>query len=367
MACPIRTYPLRKPENHRQPVPRWTLSLPDEIKSVYTAYIGVQRHSTGSEAEHASQEAISAIQTWLELEHSPVAVESFVDIALEDRESEDVAIWVCYWSDDLEYLEGMKDLGLSSIHSALPAPGRVSVGLWAEHFSAKVSRLETNYSGLDYLPGLAKLPGASTREHNLSAYWGAARDRIPDSAHDPFPEPGNVMHPDPVPRGFGQHLIGVNHANMVHIRSGQWWENCGQQEADAYEQKLEPTLRSGLQYLREGENTGAVGIRYLRNADVSMRSDGRERKESCGAGFFMNLEDLERWAHKHPSHLKIYRGALSHYKEFGDRRRFRTWHEVQIIRAGFAQFEYVNCGPKTGATGLLDLKVRENQEDRPTL
>jgi len=115
----------------------------------------------------------------------------------------------------------------------------------------------------------------------------------------------------------------------VHIRSGQFWENCSQQEADAYEQKLEPTLRAGLEYLHENrEDTDAIGIRYLRNEELPARVDIRGRKESCGAGFFFNLEDLERWAHTHQSHLKIYRGALSHYKAFGDERRFRTWHEV---------------------------------------
>ncbi|CAO2657798.1 Nn.00g070580.m01.CDS01 [Neocucurbitaria sp. VM-36] len=160
-------------------------------------------------------------------------------------------------------------------------------------------------------------------------------------------------------QGIGQHLVGTNHANLAHIRSGQFWETCGQQEADSYERRLEPTLRAGLEYLREnGEETGAIGIRYLRNEDLPARIGDDGRKETCGAGFFTNLEDLENWAKTHKSHLKIYRGALTHYKTFGDTRRFRTWHEVSVIRAGDAHFEYVNCTPSTGVIRSIPLEVQ---------
>jgi len=285
--------------------------------------------------------------------------ESFVGVELDDNDVQDVAVWVCYWSDLVQSKASLQYLSPPNIHADLPASGRASVGIWQESFATEVSRLETNYSGLDYLPGLARLPGASTTEHTLSTYWGAARDRIPDSAHDLFRNAANVERPNPAPRGIAQHLTGTNHANLVHIRSGQFWENCGQQEADAYEQKLEPTLRTGLEYLHENSvDTGAIGIRYLRSEELPVRFDSRERKESCGAGFFSNLEDLERWAHTHQSHLKIYRGALSHYKAFGDERRFRTWHEVSIIREGDATFEYVNCAPRTGAMASLRLEFR---------
>ncbi|CAN9221191.1 unnamed protein product [Alternaria alternata] len=271
MSCPARLYPLRKPQNHRVPIPRWKLSLPDHIEHVFISYVGVEQHEDSDIATRAREEAVSTIQHWFEQSGAPDAVES------------------------------------------------------------PVSRLETNYSGLDYLPGLARLPEASTEEHNLSTYWGAARDRIPDSAHDLFPRAADLPRPDPIPNGVGQHLRGTNHANMVHIRSGQYWENCGKEEAESYEQKLEPTLKQGLTYLHENSTeTGALSIQYLQNEDLNPNgsSSNREpRKESCGAGFFANLENLEHWAKSHASHLKIYGGALAHYKAFGDERRFRTWHE----------------------------------------
>jgi hypothetical protein len=357
MSCPLRTYPLRKPENHRVPVPRWTLSLPHDVTHVYTVYIGVQQHSDTEECRHASSIAIDAINEWVKRkeEEDAMVFESFVGIRLDDGESQDVAVWVCYWSNPTQGEIGSKTLPIPSVYEGLPSSSRALIGMWQESFSSDVSRLETNYSGLDYLPGLARLPGASAKEHTLSAYWGAARDRIPDSAHNLFPATADNKPSNSAPRGVGQHLVGTNHANMVQIRSGQFWENCGQQEADAYEQKLEATLRAGLTYLHENpRDTKAMSIRYLRNSDLSGDEEGRDRKETCGAGFFANLEDLERWAHTHHSHLKIYRGAMAHYKAFGDLRRFRTWHEVSVIREGDARFEYVNCMPKEGAGRRLE-------------
>jgi hypothetical protein len=60
------------------------------------------------------------------------------------------------------------------------------------------------------------------------------------------------------------------------------------------------------------------------------------------------MADLETWAARHPSHLAIWAGAIKHGKKFGDKRRFRTWHEVSVLRGGEARFEYVNCVKGTG-------------------
>lgn len=355
MSCPVRKYPLRTPENHRVPIPRWTLSLPESISKAYVSYIGIQIHSDNECALKAKDVVIGIVQDWLSRSDGPAAFESF--ILIEGNDNQDTVVWVCYWSDQAQQASSLERLSLTSIHLHLSAEAHESVGLWQESFETEVSRLETNYSGLDYLPGLARLPESKAVEHRLSAYWGAARDRIPDSAHDLFPPAAEIKRPTQVPRSLGQRLIGSNHENLVHIRSGQFWTNCGQQEADAYEKKLEPTLRKGLEYLRGNPlDTGAMGIRYLRNETLPMVSDrGYEMKETCGAGFFTNLEDLERWAHTHQSHLKIYRGALSHYKEFGEYRKFRTWHEVCLIREGKAMFEYINCTPQTGVIAHLCL------------
>jgi hypothetical protein len=262
---------------------------------------------------------------------------------------------------------------------SLEAPGRNHVGLWLEAFTTAARRLETNYSGLDYLPGLARLPQTGTSEHTLSAYWGAARDRIPDSAHNLFEADPSSQAPRTLegatPTGLGQQLSGSNPRNIVHIRSGQFWEPCDAEESDAYEHKLEPTLRAGLRYLwTNPRDTGALGLRYLRNGGDGGVGDeneptssgrrpaglnSRRRKETCGAGFFASLEHLETWAKGHRSHLAIYKGAMSHFKAFGNDRKFRTWHEVSVLREGDARFQYVNCVPGTGVAANLRLRVED--------
>ncbi|KAH7171398.1 heme-containing dehydratase protein [Dactylonectria macrodidyma] len=350
-----RKYPLRKPKNHVPPIPRYQLVLGTEKDSVHTTYIGIQQHSRSKDATNARVEAIRAVESWLHHQDNerPQASESFT--LLDGHDEKNTIIWVCYWRDEEAYKKSLTRLNLGSLYSDLPVAGRGSIGIWQERFSTNTSRLETNYSGLDYLPGLARLPETSTAEHSLSAYWGAARDRIPDSAHDLF-EGTDAVGPKTVPVGLGQHLVGTNYHNLVHIRSGQFWENCDAIESAAYEEKLEPTLRDGLQFLWDNpEEGGAVGLRYLQNTDTTSTEAQDDRKESCVTGFFTSLGRLESWAKTHKSHLAIFRGALAHAKLFGDARKFRTWHEVSVLNEGDAKFEYINCVPETGVISFIPL------------
>ncbi|PLN84901.1 heme-containing dehydratase protein [Aspergillus taichungensis] len=294
----------------------------------------------------------------------------------------------------------MSSLNLGQLHrdleTATTTRDRIqkeTVGLWCETFTADVSRLETNYSGLDCLPGLARLPGTQTVAHELTGYWGAARDRIPDSGWDNFsqdrnPESHHAGHGRDIsmsddregPEWRGKTLTGTNPHNLVYIRSGQFWANCEEAERRLYEERLEPTLRKGLAYLWENlDESGAMALRYLSTTNSgftpsssssspssstsssptpAQTSEGQSR-ESCVTGFFRNLTDLESWAKQHASHLAIYTGALRHAKTFGDKRRFRTWHEVAVLRGGEARFEYVNCPPGTGVMGCRAIMLKE--------
>ncbi|KXH57969.1 hypothetical protein CSAL01_02626 [Colletotrichum salicis] len=350
----MRTYPLRRPEGHRPPVPRWQLTLGKDVQKVFTAYIGVQPHRSAIDNSTAVKQATDAIEAWLstDTEDRPLSAESFNH--LEGDDAPNAHIWVLYWDDPVKGETSLHKLDFTSIYAKLAPENRMLVGLWRESFTTPISRLETNYSGLDYLPGLARLPETGTREHQLSAYWGAARDRIPASAHDLFEkdEDADITRPENIPGGVGQHFTGTNYHNMVHIRSGQFWENCCPEEAESYETELEPTLKAGLGYLWENrEKGGAMGLRFLGNRDI----DGHTKKETCGAGFFTDLSSLEEWSKKHRSHLAIYIGAIKHAKTWGESRKFRTWHEVSVLKRGEATFEYLNCLPVTGVMRFVSL------------
>ncbi|PSN60706.1 putative phenylacetaldoxime dehydratase family protein [Corynespora cassiicola Philippines] len=361
-----RLYPLKRPNNHKPPIPRWKLNLPDDLSNIYTAYIGVQNHLASLASSASTRKAVLGIESWLKKEEnlSSLISESFTVL---DGDKVGSAVWVCYWTQGNDFKNGIQRLSLPALYASLAEGDRKSIGMWCERFTSAASRIETNYTGLDYLPGLGRIPGSSTSEHDFTAYWGAARDRIPDSAHELFGrEDASVTAvPEVVPKGIGQHLVGSNYNNMVHIRSGQFWENCSTAEAQSYEEKLEPALENGLEYLWQNPaESGAIGVRYLRNTvDGDLNHESRPaRKETCAAGFFRSLGDLEQWSKKHPSHLKIYRGALQHAKEFGPGRKFRTWHEVSVLKNSEAEFEYLNCRPDTGVIRFLRLRDLELQE-----
>ncbi|KAL5337226.1 heme-containing dehydratase protein [Aspergillus crustosus] len=378
-----RVYPLARPKGHKPPMARWKLEF-DEPGHIYTVYIGLQRHTATPDTLNAFENAVRAIETWLEdtEEHPPSEKFTF----LEGDDAPGSITWVTYWSDFTIYTGHIERLNLKDIYTSLGKPP--AIGLWSERFTTPTPRLEANFSGLDYLPGLARLPDPKPVPHTLTAYWGAARDRIPDSSQDLFPtQPeSDTGFPESTPTGLGQYLSGINqYDNIVHIRSGQFWENCPLIEADAYVTTLQPTLLAGLRYLWSNRSeSGAMGLRFLRNsrdtsfpllsakpgaesgaesgpapepaAGAGAATLTPEAKETCAAGFFRNLSDLEKWAKRHVSHLAIFNGAIRHAKEFGEERKFRTWHEVSVLKRGEARFEYLNCVPDTGVIAFLPLE-----------
>ncbi|EAU29290.1 conserved hypothetical protein [Aspergillus terreus NIH2624] len=352
-----RIYPLARPEGHKPPVQRWRLVYPDAATPVHTAYIGIQQHDDSAAGQDAFRTAADVVREFVKsmsCQDQSRVTETFR--FLDGDDCKNAIIHVCYWEDARSYEEDLSRLRPMDIYTRVQrAPG---IGIWCERFTTPISRLETNYSGIDYLPGLAQLSQGQPTEHTLTAYWGAARDRIPSSGHDAFPRdhPESATYPPQIPRGLGQRLFGCNpYDNLVHIRSGQYWQRCDAAEAEAYETMLEPTLKTGLKYLWDTrDESGAIGLRFLRN-----EWGAEEAKETCAAGFFRNLDDLEQWAKQHPSHIAIFKGALKHARVFGENRKMRTWHEVSILKRGEAHFEYVNCQPHTGVIKYVALQSED--------
>ena len=143
---------------------------------------------------------------------------------------------------------------------------------------------------------------------------------------------------------------------------------------------LEPLLRKGMRYLEDNaRETGNFGLRSMRNLIPNRRlrpwelanqheytgtrilnrcddrSDTGTRLETCVAGFFRSLKDLESWAANHRTHQKIFHGIHAHSLRFGKQTsKVRTWHEVGILNAGEVEFEYVNCDPRTGLLPFVE-------------
>jgi hypothetical protein len=178
---------LKKPSGHKPPVPRWTLKLPDDVSHVYTLYAGVQCHSTRTELSKTIEDRIEVILGGSAAALDVLRVTNGFDLA-------HAKVWVAYFTIENHFRTTLDNLDLVGIWNELGSD-KSQIGLWIESFSAPVSRLETNYARLDHKPGLSQLPGVEQPSHELTAYWGAGRDRIPASAHDLFPTPEGIPTP----------------------------------------------------------------------------------------------------------------------------------------------------------------------------
>jgi hypothetical protein len=350
MSSQERLYPLRKPEGHVPPIPRWQIEFEPRFEALHVVYLGLQCHES---AARASCDALTA-QLAARLaggEDRPYSFETFK--VLKGTDVPESTLWVAYWLEGEKCARWRAENRPADILAQAGAD-KARIGAWLEQFCIRPGRLETNYSGLDYIPGLARHPNASPHRHEYSAYWGAARDRIKDSGTNAFEDQFNPLALQDRPAGYGQRVTGAPFQNMTYIRSGQYWETCDADEKEAYTGKLQPTLVAGLQYLWDHpEETGTFGLRYIVNVDAQ----GQPLLETCGQGYYRSLGHLEHWAATHPSHLAIFHGAIAHAQAFGARRKLRTWHEVGILNAGEGSFEYVNCHPNTGVMPFLEMRV----------
>jgi hypothetical protein len=432
MTCPVaRRYPLKLPASWKPPVPRWQLVFPSSIDTVHTLYVGIQRHDDDSSTVSAYDAAISQLYSHLA---TACAADAFITEVDSAHDIPGSRVWVAYYTSADAFHEAIDALNLRAKHRQFGD----KIGYWYESFSTPISRLETNYAGLHEKSGLRAIPGIEVEGHEVSAYWGAARDRIPDSADDLFAIPGSKIPPDgmegvegapgaasagniarqdgedstrgaggpsskpkgtnpphitdhlstqtddpavsfpppeAIPRGLGQRLKGTNYDNMTHIRSGQCWASCPPEEASAYTRPkgLQEKLMKGMAYLwSHPQETGTLGLRWLRNVKAkpialsgeksSSDTEAQEVEtinETCGAGFFRNLRDLEVWSSTHASHMAIFAGAHAHAREWGPDRKFMTWHEVSVLKAGEARWEYVNCHPRTGVVRYVKMDTVE--------
>ncbi|KAK4936574.1 hypothetical protein LTR10_022561 [Elasticomyces elasticus] len=309
-----RVYPLQRPVGHKVLNPRWTVKFPEEVKYVCTLYMSIQLHENDQTVRAIAEQNVEQLLNEAG-PNAPATIEVYWVTAGSDVVTS--RVWIAHWTrveafcakiKQFDFLRTWHDLG----------PSKARIGLWREQF-----------------PGLARLPNVSQAAHDTTEYWGAGRDRIKLSSHDLFETSSELGKLAVYPKGFAQRLTGFNYDNMCHIRSGQYWELCSNQEREAYETDLQKKLMKGMQYLWEHpEETGTIGLRFGRKVD----EDGRLLRETSAMGFHRNWADLEQWSSRHPSHLAIFTGAMKHNKRFGDARRFMTWQEVSILKAGEAKF-----------------------------
>ncbi|KAK4500220.1 hypothetical protein PRZ48_008407 [Zasmidium cellare] len=204
-----RKYPLLQPADWVVKFPRYMLELPEHVKEISIAYIGIQprredRPARGSHANlhthvtSATQRHLTAkIDEWTGRTSAPLAPALWEKLYVETGyDFPDTEMYILYWTDGNFANQALQDLNIVQLHASLSIEDQRNVGIWRESFTVPIPRLETVYSGNDYQPGTASLPGAQQVSHAFTGYWGAARDRLPSSSQDLFEPEVSLPQPE---------------------------------------------------------------------------------------------------------------------------------------------------------------------------
>lgn len=274
-----RELPLKQPNNWQVKFPRYMTELPEHVNDISIAYIGIQpRHEEnplrGIHTElHAhvtsavQRKVVARIEDWIREASGELAPMLWEKMYVEaGYDLPDTEIYICYWTDKDVAVAATESLNLQQLYKSLSPSEQEVVGLWRESLSVPKPRIETVYSGNDYQPGIASIVGATQVGHKFTGYWGAARDRLPASSRDLFEPEYKLGTPNFEKDTKGRVIEGENKVSVAHIRSGQFWERCKDDEREAYESALEPILREGMTFLEENaEETGDIGLRFSRH------------------------------------------------------------------------------------------------------
>ncbi|PNP53354.1 hypothetical protein THARTR1_06048 [Trichoderma harzianum] len=288
-----RKLPLNQPENWQVKFPRYMVELPEHVRDVNVSYIGIQPRYEDNPARGlhnelnahitsaAQRTAAAKVEEWIRQRAGELSPSLWEKVYVEaGYDVPDTEIYILYWINKDVARAANKSLNLQQLHTTLSPSDQEVVGLWRESFTVPKKRFETVYSGNDYQPGIASLEGAHQVSHTFTGYWGAARDRFPASYNDPFEPEYKLSPPNFEKDSKGRVIEGENKVSVLHIRSGQYWERCKDDEREAYENILEPVLRAGMTFLEENSaDSGDIGLRFSRNMTTNRLLQAEEAQQ----------------------------------------------------------------------------------------
>ncbi|RLV48501.1 phenylacetaldoxime dehydratase family protein [Nocardioides mangrovicus] len=325
--------PKHEPGSYLPAYPAFSARFGEDVTSLVMAYFGVQARDTDSPvlAESSAHVRAQFAET-----DGPA---SWDRAAYVDAEGFTTVISIAYWSDPDAFDRWYDVKGVSWTDAARVTDG---VGHFLELVRPSVERFETVFSAADRDEGLAGAKSGLSGMIEEHAYWGSMRDRLPLSQTDP-------LYPSGSPRLVtdGPVRTVVLHENACLIRSGQDITDTGDVERRAYLGDVEPSLRAGMEFLRdEGGEIGCYDNRYMRILDEEDQPTDR----TFGLSWWRDISALEDWAASHPTHVEIFGVAMRHLSSFGPETRLRLYHEVTVPAATEQRFVYAGCHD---ATGLL--------------
>jgi len=340
-----RTIPAQRPGDFKPGAPKFQVRWSTPLTTVITDYIAVQRATFDADTERAffkrARDAFAS--DW--------GPDCFDEVRCVDDAGFTNSIVIAYWTDITRYAH-WKHRDAFNRWFASPEREAEEVGYWRETLTVPYDRIETIFSEPYYRAGIARSKGCELEPMYVAGYFGSMRDRLPISAVDPLDSPYGEEVPVGGFTGSAGKRIRIDvPANVVNIRSGQYWEQAEGEQLEDYYANLQPKLETGMDYIKNHpETTGCLTLRAL----VSLDQDGKELKETSKHGYFLSLALLERWAVGHKSHLDIFKHALAMRRKYGAERSVVTWHEVYVLST-MPSFEYVNCHAGTGLLQFADV------------
>lgn len=329
---------MRRPEGHRPSYPAFSARFPDATGSVVFAQLGVEAETPDEPAAAAAE-----LDVLLAGDDGPRHVDRVRPVEPSGRHRR---IALAYWDDADRYRAWWDSPAVRGWWDSRPEAG--PLGHWREVATIPVRRFETLHSGEWHDNGVSHFTPIEVTE--LHDYWGGMRDRIEDSHHDPL----DPQAPGFVPRELsrrGRRVRFTNPGNLCLIRTAQDWSHCADAERRTYTGDVAPTLLAGARYIAAHPDSGCVGARFVE--EVADRDRPLER--TSVVAWWVSLAHLEEWTVAHPTHQAIF-GAFHRMLQRHDfRLDLRLWHEVCVLPAGAAEFEYVNC---PDGTGLLPAVAR---------
>jgi aldoxime dehydratase len=324
------------PENWEPPYPAWSAQPRSEKTTI--AYLAAQHRDRA-----AALAGLSGIRTFLEQGERPF----LVDYALSTMKNGITdAFAVAYFNGPEHFLAWAQQSGFDGWWKS---DERLSeeCGYWQERLTLPSERMETLHSSAvqDGCAHAAALQGP-VREH---AYWGGMRDRIPLSRHDWLETPMTdlLARADVQP---ASRVVVEAPLNFCIIRSGQDLNDAVEEERVVYQDVVKPNLIAGMEFLaEEGLEIGCAASRYA----FEITPDGTELPRTFGNCLFVSMKHLEDWSKSHPTHLAIFGSFFKLLKARDYQLGLRLWHEVVVLPGDEQHFEYVNCHPRTGLSGLF--------------
>lgn len=332
--------PRSTPEGYTPPFPAWTTRFAKDVSQVVMMYFGIQSK------QKISFQQLAVIINYLKQDQAPGY---WTPAEYIDAHGFHHLIITAYWLDQVTFNHWFSHSGFEAWWNAVERE-QEQVGYFLEIACPSISEFETIFSNPNSPEGIAHLSSTMSDEILEHGYYGSMRDRLPIAQTDSLTGSALSEHKLQPKSAHRVQVIGNDYLSL--IRSGQDWTETEADERSLYLNYVEPILNLGMQFLRdEGLSEGCLNCRYMTVLDPET---GKTTDKTFGLAYFQDLQNLEKWAKSHPTHVAIFGEFMSYVQKMNFQIKLKLFHEVISVPAQAQFFEYINCHPRTGLMNALN-------------